>query len=84
MRTLTTVLLMVCTLLFIPNVALAQEESKSQAYWIHEDVVKPSMVAEYEAVCKELTDHMKKHNIQEMNSMVASTADSRYLWIGPI
>ncbi|MGB5822321.1 MAG: hypothetical protein WBG90_22755 [Saonia sp.] len=84
MKTLKMTLLTTYTLIFMLCFAQAQEESKTQAYWIHEDVVKPAMVAEYEAVCKELTENMKKHNIQEVNSLVANTVDSRYLWIGPI
>lgn len=60
------------------------QEKTTQAYWVHEDVVKPSMVGEYETVCKELTDNMRKHNIQEMNVIVTNTADSRYLWVSPI
>jgi len=71
-------------LLLAPLCFQAQESKKSQAYWVHEDVVKPSMVAEYESICKELTDNLKKHDIQEMNSLVANTADNRYLWVGPI
>jgi uncharacterized protein with GYD domain len=82
MRTLKTTLIIVLALLAVP--CISQDDSKSQAFWIHEDVVKPSMVSEYEAVCKELTDNMKKHNIQEMNSIVTNITDNRYLWVGPI
>ena len=71
-------------LLLAPLCFQAQEIKKTQAFWVHEDVVKPSMVAEYESVCKELTDNLKEHNIQEMNSIVANTQDNRYLWVGPI
>ncbi|WP_425237562.1 hypothetical protein [Ulvibacterium sp.] len=82
MRTLKTTLIIVLALVAAP--CTSQENDKSQAFWVHEDVVKPSMVSEYETVCKELTDNMKKHNIQEMNSIVANLADNRYLWVGPI
>ncbi|MBT8185542.1 MAG: hypothetical protein KJN76_11930 [Eudoraea sp.] len=71
-------------LLLAPLCLLAQETNKSQSFWVHEDVVKPSMIAEYESVCKELTANMKTHNIQEVNTIVANTADNRYLWVGPI
>lgn len=71
-------------LVFTISSGLNAQEKTSQAFWIHEDVVKPGMVSEYEAVCKELVDNMKKYNIQEMNSLVAQTLDNHYLWIGPI
>lgn len=71
-------------LLLTPLCFMAQETKKSQAFWVHEDVVKPSMVAEYESVCKELMSNVKKHNIKEMNNIVARTEDNRYMWVGPI
>ena len=63
---------------------LKSQNGSSQAYWVHEDVVKPSMIGQYETICKELTDNMKKYNIQEFNVIVSNTADNRYLWISPI
>ncbi len=83
MRTLRKALLLACALLLLPNLSMSQE-STTQAFWVHEDVVKPSMIAEYEAVCKELVDNMKKHNVPEVNTIVTATADSRYLWVSPI
>ena len=62
----------------------AQDADTSQAFWVHEDVVKPAMVAEYESVCKELTDNMKKHNLQGLSVIVTNTADNRYLWVSPV
>lgn len=61
----------------------AQNEG-SQAFWVHEDVVKPSMIGQYEATCKELTDNMKKYNIQDFNVIVCNTIDNRYQWLSPI
>jgi hypothetical protein len=83
MKTIKTALLILLVLLVLPSETKSQE-SKSQAFWVHEDVVKPSMVAEYETICKELTSNMKKHNIQEMNAIVTNTNDNRYLWVSPI
>lgn len=84
MRTLKFKLLLAVLLLLPFTLLQAQEDNKSQAYWVHEDVVKPSMVAQYEAVCKDLTSNMKKHNIQEVHVLVSNTADNRYLWVSPI
>ncbi len=84
MRTLNFKALAICLLFFLPALITAQDEGKPQAFWVHEDVVKPNMVGEYESVCKELLGHMNEHNIQEANFIVANTADSRYLYVSPI
>ena len=83
MRTLKKTIIISIAFMLFGMMGIAQEKT-TQAYWIHEDEVKPSMVAEYEAICKELTDNMKKYNIQEINALVTSTADNRYLWVSPI
>ncbi len=64
--------------------ALFAQGSGNQSYWIHEDVVKPGMVGEYEAVCKELIGHMKAHNIQGSGWIATNTSDNRYLYVSPI
>lgn len=84
MRALKTSLLLACALLSMPGLGLAQEESKSQAYWVHEDQVKPDMVQEYEKIAKDLTAQCKKHNIQGLSWISTSTRDFRYLFISPI
>src|SRR5680860_1654275 len=82
MKRVKTTLLIALAILIMP--ILNAQDNKSQAYWVHEDVVKPSMTSEYEAICKELTENMKKYNIQELNAIVSNTADNRYLWVSPI
>ena len=78
-------LTVLCTLLFIAVMgSLMAQNENSKAYWVHEDVVKPSMIGQYESICKELTDNMKKYNIQEFNVIVSNTSDNRYLWVSPI
>ena len=71
-------------LLLAPLCFLAQEAKTTQAFWVHEDVVKPSMVAEYQSVCKELVENLKKHNIQGISTIVANTVDNRFLWVSPL
>ncbi len=61
-----------------------QGDSSTQMYWIHEDVVKPGMVPQYEEICNEFTSNLKTHNIQDMSFLVTNTLDNRYLWISPI
>ncbi len=63
---------------------MSAQGSSSQRFWVHEDVVKPGMVAEYEAVCKELIGHLKTHNIQGAGWIVTNTSDNRYLYVSPI
>ncbi|MCL6265499.1 hypothetical protein [Flagellimonas myxillae] len=60
------------------------QEKTTQAFWVHEDRVMPSMVAEYEKATKELSDQCKKHNIQTLAWIAAQTDDFRYLFISPI
>ena len=84
MKTLKQFITLVAMIFLIPTTNTAQDMSANQSFWVHEDVVKPGMVAEYEATCKELIGHLKTHNIQEANFIVTNTADSRYLYVGPI
>ncbi len=72
------------TLLLVFSIGIIKAQDAPKMYWVHEDVVKPSMIAEYEAVCKDLTSNLKKHNIQELNVIVTNTSDHRYLWVSPI
>ncbi|WP_273567346.1 hypothetical protein [Maribacter halichondriae] len=83
MKTLKTTLLMAFAFLLIPSLTYAQD-SKTQSFWVHEDVVKPSMVTAYEKVCKDLTSNLKKHSIQGIGMIVTNTVDHRYLWVSPI
>ncbi len=70
--------------LLVGGLGLAQEDSSPQAYWVHEDVIKPSKVQDYESICGELIKNMKQHNTQSMNVIVTNTEDNRYLWVSPI
>lgn len=72
------------TLLLVFSLGLIQAQDAPKMFWVHEDVVKPSMVAEYESICKDLTANLKKHNIQGPGMIVTNTADHRYLWVSPI
>ena len=84
MKTLKQSLILCAMILVTPWGSTAQDMAKNQSYWVHEDVVKPGMIPEYEASSKELLGHLKKHNIQEANYIATNTADNRYLYVGPI
>jgi len=64
--------------------SLPAQMEKSQAFWVHEDHVKPAMADEYEAVGKKLVENLKKYNIQDEKWITAQTADFRYLHIGAL
>ena len=52
-------------MLIVPYLSQAQEEKNIQAYWIHEDRVKPSMTDEYEQVAKDLVAACKECNTRK-------------------
>ncbi|MCM4161319.1 hypothetical protein FHG64_06585 [Antarcticibacterium flavum] len=72
------------TLLFQTGDLLAQTASANQAFWVHEDNVRPSMVKEYEAVTKDFIDACKKHNIKGANFATATLDDGTFLSISPV
>jgi hypothetical protein len=62
----------------------AQGNANFQSYGVHEDVVLPSMVGEYESATKELVSNIDKHGIKELKWITAVTSDFRYLYLYPI
>lgn len=76
------IMLAICLLL--PLGILHSQMEKPQPYWIHEDVVKPSMVADYEATCKELISKLKEYNIQDIKWITTALNDNRYLYVSEI
>ncbi len=83
MRTIKATLITVLMLLAVAGLQ-AQMSDNIQSYWIHEDVVKPSMAIEYETVVKELLSNMKKYNASDASFVVTNTDDYRYLYVSPI
>lgn len=70
--------------LFCLSTSLWSQEGKNQAFWIHEDQVKPSMMGEYEKVSKDLVEACKTNNVQNIQWTVASMNDGTFLSITPI
>ena len=66
------------------NVYAQEEESQSQLFRIHEDVVKPSMVAKYEEARKGVLAKLKENNMTSISYLVAVTDDFHYLTISEI
>ena len=73
----------IALILFFSVTGIAQEKSY-QTFAIHEDYVKPSMLGEYEAICKEMIDNSKKHGVTKATWMTLSTTDFVYTYITPI
>jgi len=63
-----------------PNFLIAQ----NQAYWVHEDQVKPSKMMEYEQVTKDFIEACKKHDLKDADWVTARVEGGTYLSIVPI
>ena len=72
------------TLCFVMSVSTWAQQGENQAFWIHEDQVKPSMVNEYEKVSKDLAEACKENNVKDIQWSVASMQDGTFLSITPI
>jgi len=71
--------------LMISNIDItAQNNLNYQAYLIHEDRVKPSMVDEYEQISKDLVKACTDHNIQGTNWLTVVQDDNTYLFVTPM
>lgn len=71
-------------LLLTPLALLQAQENKNQAFYIHEDQVKPSKIQEYEKVSKEFAEACKTHKLPDVSWNTAATTTGRYLTIAPI
>ena len=78
MKTIKTTFLLALFLCFIFNLSQAQ-----QAYQVHQDNVKPSMLMEYEKIAKEFNAASIEHNLQT-SWFTAMSNDFRYYYITPI
>ncbi len=68
---------------FSLNKANAQDSSKYQAYYIHEDPVNTSMVAPYEKLATDLVTNCKKANLAE-GWLTLAMDDYHYIYVAPI
>jgi len=67
-----------------PLFSFSQDSKASQAYWIHEDRVKPGMTDEYEQIAKDLVAACKEHNIQDTQWLTMALNDNSYLYVTPM
>ena len=71
---------------FVWNVS-AQEEgakSKDKLYVIHEDIVKPSKVAEYEKAAKGFAEALAKADMHNLKNLVIQTDDMVYSYVSEV
>ena len=73
---LLTIVLLQTTNLFAQNT--------NQAFWVHEDQVKPSMLKEYEAVTKDFIKACEEHDLKDADWTTARIDGGTYLTIAPI
>ena len=66
-------------LLLVPKSIYAQ-----QMFHVHEDVVKPSMTLEYEAVLKDVGELIKENPLQDVNMLVFQGNNNHYYFLSPI
>lgn len=82
MRRMHLISMLSCCLFILGSVSA--QENQNQAFWVHEDQVRPGMVSEYEDLSKELVDAAKKSKLQNMSWAVAAMDNGNYLSITPI
>lgn len=75
---------MMVSLLPLLTVQAQDQSVATQLFTIHEDVVIPSRVVEYEKAAKNLSDLMKQHNIAGMQYSAANSDDFIYIYISPV
>jgi hypothetical protein len=66
-----------------PFLTLAQS-GDNQAFWVHEDRVKPAMTDKYEDITKDLVAACKEYNIQDNQWITLKMNDNTYLFVSPV
>lgn len=84
-KLLTVVLAILVLHLFAWTLA-AQEEEKSpnKMYFIHEDVVKPSKIAEFEKAVKGYQEALAKYGMTDLKNLVIQTDDMVYSYVSEV
>lgn len=84
MKQIKSLLAVVMILIFSFGRSQAQNTDNVQLYHVHEDVVRPSMLQDYEKTSKEFMDNAKKYNLPGAKWVTTQTNDFRYLYVMPI
>ncbi len=84
MKIKTALFLTICLGFLMVCSTLTAQEKKTQKFWVHEDMVKPNKVMEYEKASKAFVETCQKHAGAEAHFMTMSSDDMRYIFISPI
>ena len=79
MKTIKSTIILVVFLCLVTNFSQAQ-----QKFRVHEDIVKPSHVMEYEGILAEMMDMVNKHKITAASWITLTSINSHYMYISPI
>ncbi len=72
------------TLILVALVLFSSMQVQAQRFHVHEDVVKPGKVKEYESIIKEVLELVKKHNIEDTKFLTVVSNNGHYLYASPI
>lgn len=72
------------TLILAALLLISSIQAEAQRFYVHEDVVKPSKVAEYESTVKEVIELVKKHNLEDTKFLTVVSNNGHYLYASPI
>ena len=70
--------------LVMPFMLNAQDDSNYQMYWVHEDKVMPSKLADYEKQAKIFAEKCAEYNAEMPGFILSQTSDFRYMYVTPI
>ena len=76
------VLMIAC--MVMPFMLSAQDDGNYQMFWVHEDKVKPSKVADYEKQAKTFAEKCAEYNAEMPGWILSQTMDFRYMYVTPI
>jgi hypothetical protein len=76
---------LLCSIIILASLVVSsQAQETNQMYVVHEDLVFPNKIAEYEAATKAFSETMKEHNATDAAYLTVSLDDMRYLFVSPI
>tara|TARA_R110000868_G_scaffold5821_4_gene34107 strand:- start:4659 stop:5414 length:756 start_codon:yes stop_codon:yes gene_type:complete len=79
MKTLKNLSILTFTICLLVNFSFAQ-----QKFRVHEDIIKPSHVMEYEGILAEMMALVNKHKVKDASWITLTSINSHYMYIAPI
>lgn len=73
-----------CLLFFMCLTPMKAQETKDQKFIVHEDVVKPNMVEQYETASKAFNAVLEEHGSTDVQFLAVSLDNMRYIYVSPI